>query len=137
MVTQPTDVPVDAFLDRLTDSTMREDCDRLVELMSKASGCEPVMWGPSIVGFGTYRYRYPTGRTGVWPLVGFSPRGREISLYLTTEPGPRQELLPHLGKHRAGKSCVYVKRLSDIDEKVLIQLIDETVVFSRSLDVGE
>lgn len=135
MVTQPTDVPVDAFLERVTDAAMREDCDRLVELMSAQSGCEPVMWGPSIVGFGSYRYRYSSGQEGIWPLVGFSPRGREISLYLTTEPGPRSELLPELGKHRAGKSCVYIKRLKDIDEPILLKLIDETVDFARSLDV--
>ena len=135
MVTQPTDVPVDEFLDRTTTGGIREDCDRLVELMTAASGCPPIMWGPTIVGFGTYRYRYSSGTEGHWPLVGFAPRGREVSLYLTTEPGPRAELLPRLGKHRAGKSCVYVKRLQDIDEDVLVLLINETIEFARSHEV--
>lgn len=134
MTMQPTDVPVDEFLSRLDDPVQLTDSRRLIELMTAATGEEPVMWALGIIGFGSYHYRYASGREGDAPLAGFSPRGRDISLYLTSEPGPRAELLPRLGPHRAGAGCVYVKRLEAIDEDVLVELIAETVHFTRSQD---
>lgn len=119
---------VKAFLDRVEDPDRRRDAAFLLDVMKKQTGEDPKMWGDSIVGFGRYHYKYPTGHEGDTCLTGFSPRSKEFSIYLngTYFPGmeeKRQKLLDKLGKHRMGKACLYVKRLSDIDLKVLEQLI--------------
>lgn len=129
--TQPTTVAVGEFLDGI-DPARRADADRLVEIMSAATGEPPVMWGGSIVGFGRYAYRYDSGREGESSLVGFSPRKAEFSIYLLGVYFPEtrdrtSELLQRLGRHRMGKSCLYVRMLSDIDETVLRQLVDLSV----------
>lgn len=115
------------FVAELPDAQRRTDCLRLIELMSAATGCQPVMWGGSIVGFGKYRYRYESGREGLWPVIGFSPRKNDLTLYIT--PGFEQfdDLMQKLGKYKTGKSCLYLKRLADVDQQVLEQLIEASI----------
>lgn len=124
-----------AFLDQL-DPVRRTDADRLVAIMSAATGEPPAMWGSSIVGFGRYRYRYDTGREGDSALVSFSPRKSEFSIYLTGVYFPDSShltagFLGRLGRHRMGKACLYVRKLEDIDEAVLRDLIDFSVAELR------
>ena len=135
--TQPEDVPVEAFLESVTDPVKRADSDRLIALMTEATGEPATMWGPSIIGFGRYHYRYETGHEGEAPLVGFSPRKAAISLYTWCETEGKADLLDRLGKNRAGVGCVYIKKLSDVDEDVLIELIARSVAYTRSMDVPE
>jgi hypothetical protein len=130
--TQPTATSVDAFLGAVGDDRKRADSQRLVELMQAATGEPPVLWGGSIVGFGSYHYRYASGHEGDAPLVGFSPRARAISLYLSCDLGDYREQLDRLGKHKTGKGCLYVTRLADIDEAVLRELIDASVAEARA-----
>lgn len=111
------------FINTVTDETKRNDSLRLVEFMEAETGIEPRMWGTSIVGFGSYHYRYESGREGDAPLIGFSPRKNELSLYLALNQADREEMLPAFGKHKTSKSCIYVKKLSDIDERVLQKMI--------------
>ncbi len=129
--TQPTSEDVTAFLD-LLEPARRRDADHLVAIMSAATGELPILWGASIVGFGRYHYRYETGREGDSALVGFSPRRTEFSIYLTgvyfPDSGDRTaEIRARLGKHRMGKACLYVRKLDDIDEDVLRELIEFSV----------
>ena len=133
--TKPEDVPVEDFLDTVTDPVKRADSERLIELMTKATGEPATMWGPSIIGFGHYHYRSASGTEGDTALVGFSPRKRAISLYTGCDPDARGDLLDRLGKHTSGVGCVYVKKLSDIDEAVLIELIEKSVAFTKSQHV--
>lgn len=125
--TKPTDVSVEDFLDSIADPTRREDGKRLRSMMERISGFPATMWGPTIVGFGHYRYRYESGHGGEWARIGFSPRDRELVLYLATGFERRQALMDRLGKYRTGKSCLYVKRLDDIDDQVLEELIRESL----------
>ena len=131
---EATNADVDAFLAAIAPAR-RADAERLVALMSAATGEPPVMWGDSIVGFGRYHYRYESGREGDSCLVGFSPRKTEFSIYLTgvyfPESGQRTAVLARLGKHRMGKACLYVRKLSDIDESVLRELVDFSVAELR------
>ena len=124
--TKATSSSVDAFLDS-ADEQRRPDCDRLVEMMSRATGAAPVMWGQGIVGFGAYRYRYESGREGDWFLTGFSPRKQDLTLYIMAGFDRFDELMSRLGKYRTGKSCLYIKRLADIDTSVLEELITASV----------
>jgi hypothetical protein len=128
--TLPTDADVDDFLAAIENDQRRHDCMTLRGLMEEASGHPPVMWGPSIVGFGSQHYRYETGREGDWPVLAFSPRKAAISLYglHSAYDGPNP-LLDKLGIHRAGVGCLYVKRLSDVDLSVLVQLMKKAVAF--------
>ena len=121
--TTKTDASVPAFLDAVPDPHRREDALDLCELMTEATGEKPAMWGAAIVGFGSYTYRYSTGREGVWPAAGFSPRKQALTLYLSQEFEGYAELLGRLGPHTASKACLYVKRLSDVDTDVLRQLV--------------
>lgn len=130
--TKPEEVPVDEFLEGVTDPVKRADSDRLIELMTKVTGEPATMWGPSIIGFGQYHYRSAAGTEGDTALVGFSPRKAAISLYTSTDSDTRADLLGRLGKHKTGVGCIYVKRLSDIDEAVLAELIEKSVAFTRS-----
>lgn len=130
--TTPTDSDVGAFLAQVEGEARRADCSQLVALMSEIAGEGPVLWGPSIVGFGSYHYRYPTGHEGDAALIGFSPRKAEFSIYLMGVYFPESKdkaeaLLARLGKHRMGKACLYVKRLSNIDEGVLRELMELSV----------
>jgi hypothetical protein len=118
--TQPTKLSVTAFINAITDPARRADAKTLVKLMQEASGEKPQMWGPSIIGFGSYHYKYDSGREGDMPVVGFSPRKAATVLYGVA--GPR-DLLPKLGKHTTGKGCLYIKKLADIDPQVLETMV--------------
>ena len=117
--TQPTKLSVAAFIDGLTDQTKRADVKALVKLMQSATGEKPKMWGPSIIGFGSYHYKYESGREGDMPLAGFSPRKAATVLYCMTGFSDSEALLAKLGKHTTGKGCLYIKKLADVDHNVL------------------
>jgi len=134
--TQPTDASVAAFVAGLADERQRADSERLIALMSKVTGEPATMWGPSIIGFGSYHYRYASGREGDTPLVGFSPRKTALTLYASAGEDERADLLARLGPHKVGKSCVYVKRLSDVDEQVLADLVRAGVAYARAQAVA-
>jgi hypothetical protein len=121
--TLATKASVGAFVDKIADPAKRADAKALVKLMQKATGEKPAMWGPSIVGFGSYHYVYESGREGDMPLVGFSPRKAATVLYVRAGTPGTEALLAKLGKHTAGKGCVYVKKLADVDEAVLEKLV--------------
>ena len=125
--TTPTDANVSAFLAAIEDDQRREDCRTLLALMGRITGKPAVMWGPSIVGFDTYHYKYESGREGDWAVTGFSPRRGDISVYLTASSPEQDDLLARLGGHKMGKACLYIRRLSDIDLAVLEQLIAASV----------
>ena len=132
--TKPTKLSVAAFIDALADRTRRADAKALVKLMQSAVGERPKMWGPSIIGFGSYHYRYDSGREGDMPLVGFSPRKAATVLYNLTGPSDSKALLTKLGKHTTGKGCLYVKQLADVDQQVLEALIVKSVAAMRARD---
>jgi len=119
---------VEAYLSAIEDKTRRRDCEALSKLMTKATKEQPKMWGTNIVGFGSYHYKYESGREGDSCLTGFSPRKGEISIYLMAGfPGQEQEeLLSKLGKYKMGKGCLYVRKLSDVDLKILEKMIANT-----------
>ena len=129
--TVETGASVDAFLETVDSSTRREDARAVIEIMRRVTGVEPKMWGPSIIGFGKYHYRYDSGREGEMPRVGFSPRKANLVLYLTSKDGGFVTLLSRLGKHKTGASCLYVNKLSDIDVEVLEALISQSWEASR------
>lgn len=120
--TKQTEVSVEAFLDNVADPQRREDARAVRAMMERVTGQPAKMWGPSIVGFGTYHYKYDSGHEGTMCRLGFSPRKAELVLYVLTQSAGQDALLARLGKHRTGKSCLYVKRLSDVDEGVLEEL---------------
>ena len=121
--TTETAVSVPAYVKAIDDKEKRDDSLKVIELMRAASGFEPKMWGPSIIGFGSYHYKYERGREGDMPLVAFSPRKAAIVLYIGLNADNREALLPKLGKHKTTKGCIYVKRLSDIDMTILKKMI--------------
>jgi hypothetical protein len=121
--TQATAASVDEFLAGVEHPLRRRDGQRLLELMTRITGEKPVMWGPAIVGFGRYHYKYQTGREGDAAAVGFSPRKAGLSLYGLTGGPEAAGLLPRLGKHKTGAGCLYVNKLEDVDEAVLAELI--------------
>jgi hypothetical protein len=130
--TTETNNSVADFLGSVTDETKRNDSFQLVQLMQQQTGFTAKMWGPAIVGFGSYHYKYASGREGDAPLVGFSlPRGgtKELSLYFAQDFTEKEKLLQHLGKHRTGAGCVYIKKLQDINIEVLAQLITASVKY--------
>ena len=129
--TKQTEASVEEYLDTIEDPRRRADCAVISALMKKVTKCEPKMWGPSIVGFGSYHYRYETGHEGDACLVGFSSRKPEIVVYIAAGFESREKLLQELGKHRTGKVCVYIKRLSDIDVVVLEKLVKASVAAMR------
>jgi hypothetical protein len=130
--TKPNNLSVAAFIDALTDQTRRADAKALVKLMQSATGEKPKMWGPSIIGFGSYHYRYDSGREGDMPLLSFSPRKAAIVLYRMTGSSDSETLLAKLGKHTTGKGCLYIKRLADVDQQVLEALAVKSVAAVRS-----
>jgi hypothetical protein len=125
--TVPTGASVDAFLDQQADPARRADCQALRRMMEAATGQPAVMWGDAIVGFGTWRYAYASGATGDWPVLGFSPRKNDLTVYLMPGFEALQPLLDRLGKHKTGKVCLYLKRLADVDTAVLQQLMAASV----------
>jgi hypothetical protein len=130
--TTPTKLSAAAFVDALTDETRRADAKALVKLMQRASGEKAMMWGPSIVGFGSYHYKYESGREGDMPLVGFSPRKAATVLYGLMGPAASEALLGKLGKHTTGKGCLYIKKLGDVDQEVLEALVVKAVSSKRA-----
>jgi uncharacterized protein DUF1801 len=134
--TQPTKLSVAAFIDGLTDQTRKADAKALVKLMRGATGEKPTMWGPSIIGFGSRHYKYDSGREGDTPVVGFSPRKAASVLYGVTGFGGSEALLAKLGKHTTGKGCLYLKKLADVDQKVLEEMVAQSVAASRDRHAG-
>jgi len=130
--TKPTQLGVATFIDALTDENRRADAKALVKLMQGATGENPKMWGPSIIGFGSYHYRYESGREGDMPLVGFSPRKAAAVIYGVMGFSGAEELLAKLGRHTTGKGCLYIKRLADVDPKVLQALVIKSVTAKRA-----
>jgi hypothetical protein len=129
--TRATKASVAAFVDGIAEPAKRADAKALVELMQKATGEKPAMWGPSIIGFGSYHYVYDSGREGDMPLVGFSPRKAATVLYVRAGTPGTEALLAKLGKHTAGKGCVYIKKLADVDETILEKLVAKCVADMR------
>jgi len=125
--TRPTDADVGAFLESVPDGRRRDDAKAVCRLMQEVTGEEPVLWGTSIVGFGSTALRYASGRELDWPVVGFSPRKAATTVYLMDGFEERGDLLARLGPHSVGKSCLYLKRLSDVDLDVLRELVAESV----------
>ncbi len=121
--TIPNSASVTAFLDAVEDQQKKEDSYVLLDLMKEITGKEPVMWGPSIIGFGSYHYKYDSGREGDMLLTGFSPRKQNLTMYIMSGFKRYDSLMQKLGKYKTGKSCLYVKRLSDVDMEVLTELI--------------
>jgi hypothetical protein len=117
--TKKTEASVDSYLDAIADKSVKEDCKTLIHLMQKVSGHPPKMWGASIIGFGSYHYKYDSGHEGDICIVGFSPRKQNLTLYVLAGAPGQTDLLQKLGKHKAGKGCLYIKRLEDIDMDVL------------------
>jgi hypothetical protein len=125
--TKKTRQSVTKFISDLPDGQRRKDCRAVMKLMREITGAKPAMWGPSIVGFGHYRYKYQSGREGDWFLTGFSPRKQNLTLYIMSGFSRYEDLLRKLGKHKTGKACLYVKKLEDIDLGVLKRLITKSV----------
>ena len=121
--TKVTQASVQNYFATIKDEARRKDCEALAKLMTKATKQQPKMWGTSIVGFGSYHYKYESGREGDSCLAGFSSRKGDISVYLTADFPGRDELLAKLGKHRMAKACLYVRKLSDVDLNILGQLV--------------
>jgi hypothetical protein len=129
--TKPTDASVEDYIAVRGSEQQRADCRELIALLRRATRRPPRMWGPSIVGFGSYRYTYESGRTGEAPLAGFAIRGRELVIYMAPEQDEQKSLLSRLGPHRMGKSCLYFKRLADLDRLVLTKLVIGSVAEVR------
>ncbi len=125
--TVPTKASVPAFLAKVKDPAMRADCDAVVALLSGITKAPPVLWGTSIVGFGSYNYKYASGRSGDWPLVGFSPRAKQLVLYVMPGCPGYDEMLAAVGQVKCGVSCIYVKRLADLDQAALKTLVKASV----------
>jgi len=121
--TKPTDASVEDYIASRANEQQRLDCRELMALLGKVTRQQPKMWGPSIVGYGSYKYTYESGRTGESALTGFAIRGRELVVYVATEGERQRSLLSKVGKHRIGKVCLYFKRLADLDKSVLEKLV--------------
>lgn len=129
--TKPSDASVEGYIASRANEEQRADCRDLMILLKKVTRQPPKMWGPSIVGYGSYRYTYESGRSGEAPLTGFAIRGRELVIYLVADSKEQKSLLSKLGKHKIGKSCLYFKRLTDLDKIVLERLIANSVAGIR------
>ena len=130
--TKATEQSVPAFISALTDETRRADAKALTKMMQSVTGEKPKMWGPSIVGFGSFHYTYESGREGDMPVVGFSPRKAATVVYGAIGFGGADALLATLGKHTTGKGCLYIKKLADVDAKVLETLVSKAVAATRA-----
>ncbi|MCE6988750.1 DUF1801 domain-containing protein [Dyadobacter sp. CY323] len=119
------------FINAVPNEIKRRDSFEIIEMMRKCTGKEPKMWGPGIVGFGSYHYKYESGHEGDAPLIGFSPRSNAITLYMATNFTSKEELLAKFGKHTLGKGCVYIKKLSDVDKGVLEEMIADSFEYMQ------
>ena len=129
--TKATDADVDAFLARVAPESRRADCDALIALMKKVTKESPRLLGPTIVGFGQYHYKYASGHEGDACLLGFSPRKDAISVYFVSGFDLHADLLPRLGKYKAGKGCLYIKSMADVDRAVLLEMLTRTAKLMR------
>ena len=129
--TKPTDASIEDYIASRANEQQRKDCQELMVLLKKITGQPPKMWGPSIVGYGSYRYAYESGRTGEAPLAAFAIRGRELVVYLDCESDSQKTLLSTVGRHKMGKSCLYFKQLTDLDKAVLEQLVAGSIAEVR------
>jgi len=129
--TKPTRRSVPAYLAAITDDKRRRDAEVVCSMMEDVTGEKPVLWGDSLIGFGTYHYKYASGHEGDTALVGFAPRKDRITIYLVDGFDDREEMLQRLGKHTRGKSCLHIKRLDDVDVKVLRQMVKSSVTQMR------
>jgi hypothetical protein len=125
--TKPTAASIDAYLESRASPEQLVDCKALMAMLKRVTKEQPKMWGPSIVGYGSYQYKYESGRTGEFCATGFAVRGKDLVVYLVAESPEQQELLATLGKHKMGKSCLYVKRLADLNTDVLEALVSRSV----------
>ncbi|HEU4479852.1 MAG TPA: DUF1801 domain-containing protein [Pyrinomonadaceae bacterium] len=130
--TKETKASVAAFLNKISDVQRRKDCQTVLELMQRATGEKPKMWGSSIVGFGRYKYKYASGREGEWLVIGFSPRKTDLTLYIMRGFEESEALLAKLGRCKTGKGCLYIKRLDDVEIPVLKKLISKSVAMMAS-----
>lgn len=131
--TNPTDNSVDKFIEGVSDENMRNESKMLLQMMSRISGKDAVMWGPSIIGFDSYHYKYESGREGDMCVIGFSPRKTDLSIYLVDGVSRYENELKKLGKYRTGKSCLYLKKLSDVDYKILESIIKKSYNYTKSM----
>lgn len=129
--TKPTNASVNEYIASRANEEQKADCKRLMAIFRKLTKQQPKMWGPSIVGYGVYRYTYESGRSGEMPLAAFAIRGRQLVVYLDCEGTEQSSMLSKLGKHKMGKSCLYFKRLDDLDTSVLEQLVRESIEKTR------
>ena len=129
--TKPTGANVDDFIAAVENDTRRSDARIMLELMQRVTGEEPVMWGPTMIGFGKYAYRYKSGHGGEFFLTGFSPRKAKLVVYIMPGYGEFDDVMARLGKHKTGKACVYVNKLADIDLNVLEELVAKSVAWMR------
>jgi hypothetical protein len=135
--TKQTNASVEKFLNQVPDEGRREDCFKIAKIMENITGEEPKMWGPSIVGFGSYHYKYASGREGDWPITAFSPRKKDLTIYIMPGLADYKDLTAKLGKYSNGKSCLYIKRLSDVHEPTLKKLIRESIKTMKKIAVGK
>lgn len=131
MKTTPNKLSVSAFLNAVEDADKRKDSKRLAKFLQEVTGEKPIMWGPSIVGFGKYHYTYASGREGDWPLTGFSPRKQNLTVYIMQGFEKHTSLMKKLGKYKTGKGCLYFKKLEDIDQDVLKELVVNSVEYLK------
>ena len=130
--TKPTNVRVSDFLNGVENPTRRADAKKVASIMRRITGKRAAMWGPSMVGYGKYHYHYQSGRKGEWMLTGFSPRKQALTIYIMPGFSRFRDLMAKLGKYKTGKSCLYIRRLADVDETVLERLIGESVSYMRA-----
>lgn len=131
--TTETSISVNDFVNAVKDEVKRKDSLNLIQLLKKQTGLDPKMWGPSIVGFGSYHYKYDSGHEGDSPLVGFSPRATALTLYLSGHFEKREELLEKLGKHKTDKGCIYIKKLDDINIETLQKMVTNHIKHIKKL----
>jgi len=129
--TKVNDASVNEFFDKVENDQRREDCYRVLDIMREVTGCEPKMWGKAIIGFDLYTYKYASGHSGEWMATGFSPRKQNLTIYIMSGFVDHPELMDKLGKFKVSKSCLYVKKLEDVDEKVLRKLIKRSVEYVK------
>lgn len=134
--TRPTKTSLASFLDSVPDAQRRADCEALAAMMKQVTGAPAVVWGTSIVGFGTYHYTYASGRTGDWPVVAFAPRKNDLTVYVMPGFDGLGDLLQRLGPHKTAKVCLYLKRLADVDRTVLAEIIERSVAAMASQRVS-
>ena len=129
--TKQTNASVDKFINSIKEKTTREDCYKIIELMKSVTKEEPKMWGSSIIGFGTYHYKYASGREGDMCITGFSPRKQNLTIYLMGGFEKQKAQLEKLGKHKTSKACLYIKSLDDVDQKILKEMIVNSVNYMK------